>query len=389
MSSATRFKLTRADILRLPDDCAQARPAHFDVQRIFFAKGSLATPDRRRFVERIVALYPRAEVHERLDTPHNRIDLDESDPLRLHQAGKRTLAFGELKSAVRFSREEGNACPNYWHFSPYGFCPYGCKYCYLGGTPGVKFSPTVKVYVNLPEMLARIDRIARGLGTPTAFYLGKLQDGLALDPLTAYSTRLVPFFAQHPFARMTLLTKSASVDRLLDLDHRGRTILSWSLNPPEIAARFEENVPTVEERLNAMRRCAERGYRVRAVIMPILPVAGWRASYTSFVQRLVEAVPIERLTLGGICIYRGAQGLMQRKLGAHNFISNHISRRKRDEDDGRARYNPELRRRVYSTIIAAARKVRPDLPIALCLETADLWRAVGLAGNMGRCNCVL
>lgn len=105
----------------------------------------------------------------------------------MHYRGKQTLVFGEHRSAVRLSEERGNTCPNYWSFSPYGFCPYECKYCYLAGTKGVSFSPTVKVFLNLPEMLGQIDRIAAQQGRPTGFYLGKLQDGLALDPLTGYS----------------------------------------------------------------------------------------------------------------------------------------------------------------------------------------------------------
>jgi len=179
--------------LSLPMDYQPVRPDYMKVVQIYLTKGSLTTPERRMFVEKICSLYPEAQIIECPDTPHNRINLNETDALALHKTGKQTLVFGELKNAVRFSEEEGNTCPNYWHFSPYGFCPYGCKYCYLAGTQGVKFSPTVKIYVNLPEMLAVIDRIARRLGKPTAFYIGKLQDALALDPLTAYSTIMIPF----------------------------------------------------------------------------------------------------------------------------------------------------------------------------------------------------
>ncbi len=373
----------------LPSDYEPARPAHFQVADIYLAKGSIATPERRRFVESICRLYPEARVEERPDTPHNRIGLGERDALGLHQVGKQTLVFGELKTAVRFSKEEGNACPNYWHFSPYGFCPYGCKYCYLAGTQGVKLSPSVKIYVNLPEMLAEIDHVARRQERATAFYLGKLQDALALDPLTAYSTALVPFFAEHPWARLTLLTKSANVDRLLDLEHRGHTVLSWSVNPPEVSAIFEENVPSVDERLEAMRRVAERGYPVRAVMMPIIPIDGWQDIYTAFTERLIETVPIQRLTLGGICIYRGARQLMERKMGKGNAVSAHIDGRPRSNGDGRARYPGELRSAGYSAIIASARRIRPDLELALCLEEEALWESTGLLSSLGHCNCVL
>ena len=373
----------------LPSNCESFRPAYFEVSRIYLAKGSLATPERKEFVERICHLYPDAEVVECLGLPHNRIVLDESDALGLHRMGKQTLVFGELKTAVRFSQEVGNACPNYWHFSPYGFCPYGCKYCYLAGTQGVKFSPTVKIYVNLPEMLSEIDRIARRLGRPTAFHLGKLQDGLALDPMTTYSTVMVPFFAQHPFARLTLLTKSTHVERLLELEHREHTILSWSVNPPEICAVFEENVPGIEKRLEAMRLVAERGYPVRAVMMPIISVEGWEDIYSAFSEQLLKTVPVERLTLGGVCIYRGARRIMEEKLGSGNAISTHINEDSQRAGDGRVRYPQTLRHRAYSLITQTARRLRPDLEIALCLEEGALWQSTGLEEHLGRCNCVL
>ena len=329
------------------------------------------------------------QVEQRLDTPHNFLSLGGREPLALHRAEKHTLVFGELGTAVRFAQEEGNACPNYWHFSPYGFCPYGCKYCYLAGTPGVRFSPSVKIYVNLPEMLAQADRIASRLATPTAFYLGKLQDSLALDPLTAYSTVLVPFFAEHRWARLTLLTKSAHVERLLALEHRRRSILSWSVNPPEVSAAFEENVPSIDERLEAMRRVAEQGYPVRAIMMPIIPVEGWRGIYQRFTEHLLQTVPIERLTLGCICIYRSARGLMERKMGRRNNVSQHIDAASPPAGDGRARYSRKLRHEVYSLVMAVAHRLRPDLEIALCLEEQALWESTGLVENMGRCNCRL
>ncbi len=154
------------------------KAAGFLPARIVVAKGSNTTAARRRLAQSICAVYPEAKVVEDFGTPHNRVDLGQSDPLGLHEEGKRTLVLAEHNSAVRQSTEEKNSCPNYWHFSPYGFCPFGCAYCYLAGTQGIRFSPTVKVFPNLPEILAEVDRKAHRLGQPTAFYLGKLQDGL-------------------------------------------------------------------------------------------------------------------------------------------------------------------------------------------------------------------
>jgi spore photoproduct lyase len=346
------------------------------------------TPDRRLLAEQMCQAYPGAKIANLPNVPHNRVDLGEVDPVRALRQGKRTLVLGEHQSAVRQSREEGNACPNYWHFSPYGFCPYGCRYCYRAGTPGVRFSPTVKVFVNLPEILGEIDRIATGLAEPTAFYLGKLQDGLALDPLTGYSRTLVPFFAGHRYARMTLLTKSASVENLLDLDHREHTILSWSLNPAEVIAAFEAGTPRLTDRIEAMKRCAEAGYPVRAVIMPIIPVPGWKGAYAKFLEGLLAEVPLDRITLGGICSYRAARGLMESQLGRSNAVSDAFDPLG-PSLDGRLRYPAHLRTELYRHMVEAIRGCAPDLEIGLCLEERGVFEALGLSDAIGRCNCVL
>ena len=364
------------------------KPApYFKPDTIIITKGSYQTLQQRNLVETICSMYPNAQIVEELGLPHNRVELNSSDPLELHYRGKNTLVLGVHKSAVRSSEEDRNTCPNYWHFSPYGFCPYDCQYCYLAGTPGVKYSPTVKIFLNLREILDQIHRVASRLTKPTAFYLGKLQDALALDPLTGYSRIMIPFFARQKQARLTLLTKSTNVDNLLDLDHQRHTILSWSLNPPEIHLAFEKNVPSPCERTIATKKCAEAGYPVRAVIMPIIPVEGWQNIYTRFLKNLLQSVPLDRITLGQICSYSAALKLTERKLGKRNPISSQLEKTK--SKDGRTRFPLTLRLKVYRHLIDTIKKLQHQLDIGLCMEEYPIFKALNMEGDIGHCNCVL
>ena len=366
------------------------RPVEFfEPERIILAKGSLSNAHRQDFVERICKLYPTAEVIEELDKPHNRIDLGNGDSLQIHYRGKHTLVFGEHKSAVRLSEEQDNTCPNYWHFSPYGFCPYDCKYCYLAGTKGVLCSPTVKIFLNLTDILNQIDAIADKIAKPTAFYLGKLQDGLALDPLTGYSRIMIPFFARHPYARQIILSKSANVDNLLRLGRAGHTILSWSLNPADVCSEFEANSPALTDRIKAMKKCAATGYPLRAVVMPIIPVERWEQVYADFLSELLENVQLERITLGCICSYPAALGLMKAKLGRNNPISRAMSPGRAKSADGRGRYPESLRLKMYGHFISVIRQYQPRLDISLCLEERSIFESLTLTSSIGRCNCVL
>jgi hypothetical protein len=124
-------------------------------------------------------------------------------------------------------------------------------------------------------------------------------------------------------------------------------------------------------------------------MMPIIPIDGWQDVYAAFTKRLLEDMPIRRLTLGGICIYRSARDLMEKKIGMGNRVSECIDTASPRAGDGRARYSRALRHEAYSLVIETARRLRPDLEIALCLEERVLWERTGLAANIGRCNCGL
>ena len=368
----------------------QPRPADlFRPQRIIFTKGSITTPERRSLAERICAAYPNAEVEEQLGTAHNKINLGISDPLQLHYEGRRTLVLGEHNSALGRSDEEGNTCPNFWHFSPYGYCPYGCSYCYLAGTQGIRFSPTVKIFMNLDEILAQENKQARKIGRQEAFYLGKLQDGMALDPLTGYSRVMIPFFAKHPFARLRVLSKSADFENVLDLDHGGHTVLCWSLNPPEVRKDYEVVTPPIDERIAAMRKCADAGYPIRVMLMPIIPVPGWRQAYGTLLEELLTQVKLDRITLGGVCSYGPALNVTHEKLGNDNAIVKSLALINDGPDDGRTRYSHAMRAELYGFMRDTIRRFQPDLTIALCMESRAIAEEVGVAENIGKCNCVL
>jgi spore photoproduct lyase len=380
--------MTDLPILKRSRSDYRPKPApYFRPRTIVITRGSLQTAEQRCLVQAICNLYPEAHVVGRLDLPHNRVELDGEDPLELHYLGKNTLVFGIHRSAVRCSDEDANACPNYWHFSPYGFCPYDCQYCYLAGTPGVRFSPTVKIFLNLDRILSQIDEIAGRLTQPVAFYLGKLQDALALDPLTGYSRTLVPFFARHKHARLTLLTKSANVENLLDLDHNGHSILSWSLNPDEVSDAFERNVASPSERIAAMKKCVSVGYPLRAVIMPIIPVEDWQEIYAGFLESLLAAVPLTRITLGQICSYPAAMQLTRRKLTGDNSLFGLLNKTR--SKDGRIRFPVKLRSEVYKYLIDSIKKLCPEIEVGLCMEETDVFHALDMRGAIGCCNCVV
>ena len=159
------------------------------------------------------------------------------------------------------------------------------------------------------------------------------------------------------------------------------------MNPPEISDAFESNVPSPDERLKAMQKCARAGYPLRAVIMPIIPTDGWQNTYADFMENLLKSVPLSRITLGQICSFPAALRLTERKLGKPNPISNLL--RKSQSKDGRIRFGLKLRIEVYKHLADIIKNLQPRLEIGLCMEENQTFKALNMETTIGRCNCVL
>ena len=353
------------NVWELPQDYVPSVPAGLHVGQVILSRGSLSTRQRENFVRRICSAFPTAKIVEQLDTAHNRVELHEPEPVRRVARGKRTLVFGEIspKHAVWDGRGREATYLYRRRLSLTGFCFYRCQFCYLAGRDAVWHSPTVKVFVNLREIMEEVERHIRRAEQPIEFCMGELQDGLSLDPLTAYSSVVMPYFAKQRNACLEIRTKSTEVEQLLSLNHGRRTLLSWTLNPPEVARVFEMGPPPVEERIVAMRQCAEAGYPLRACIMPVVPLGDWKRCYLDFVARVLEQVQLERLTLGGITMDRHTRLLMESWLGTRNVISNRLEER----GDGKWYYPKALCRDLFQQIKRLSKRIQPDIQVEVVI----------------------
>lgn len=368
------------------------------VDAIIFARGGEANPG---LCDRVLAAFPAARVTSQPDLAPARASLDVAPTHSRVEAGKRTLVVGAIGHVLGQNCEPGMGqrvvCYPYWHFNAVGNCPYDCLYCYLTGNRGNLKCPAIKLYTNLGELVAAIQRVADRASAPVLFYGSKLQDFVALDWLTRYAETLVPFAAQHPKVRLLFLTKCGDLSTLLPLKHGAHTILSWTLNAEAVISRYELRTPSLDERLEAARQAAQAGYEVRFVFMPVLPVPGWRQAYATAIHRALAKVRPNRITLGSLCMYRSALNVMRRRLaerrispwdGREENLSSFSIQPPTFPGD-RYRLRMDIRLSLYRHILACIRQVDPRIPVSLCLETPQVWAALGLQPAEAPCNCLL
>src|SRR4030043_845927 len=125
-------------------------------------------------------------------------------------------------------------------------CPMDCSYCVLQGYLN---NPFLTLYSNWEDLLQEIeDFLSMGRNPLSRVGTGELSDSLALESIFPISQFLIPFFAERQNGILELKTKSANVDPLLHLNHRGKTVVSWSVNPPKMIEEEEVGTAPLKER---------------------------------------------------------------------------------------------------------------------------------------------
>ncbi len=270
------------------------RPARrWTPRRVVVTPAALDHPHGLRVVERVEAA--GVEV-ERLRS--NRLTgVRGDDERQTYARAKATMAIVVSPPSRRALQPIAPSAD--WRFDLAEGCPAHCQYCYLAGS--LSGPPVTRVYADLDEIL---DGLAPYVGEGTAkrrpeegttFEASCYTDPLALEHLTGSWRRAVEHFgAWEAPVQLRWTTKYDDVGDFLDLDHRGRTRVRFSVNALPVTTRFEGGTSRLEDRLGALRRLALAGYPVGLTIAPIMPMEGWREHYgdlLDLVRAAVDGVP--------------------------------------------------------------------------------------------------
>ena len=184
-------------------------------------------------------------------------------------------------------------CCGYYVINAVTNCPMDCSYCVLQGYLN---NPFLTLYTNWDDLLGEInDFLSIDRQSLSRLGTGELSDSLALESIFPFSEFLIPFFAERHNGILELKTKSANVDPLLHLNHRGKTVVSWSLNPPKMIEREERRTARLEGRISAARKCQEKGYLLGFHFDPLIYHEGWEKGYQETIRQLFKQIDPRRV----------------------------------------------------------------------------------------------
>ena len=176
-------------------------------------------------------------------------------------------------------------------------------------------------------------------------------------------------------AILELKTKSANIDSLLGLDHRGKTVVSWSLNPPGRIEKEEMRTASLKERIGAARRCQEKGYPLGFHFDPILYYEGWEEDYQETIRQLfgqIDPKKVVWVSLGGFRYPHQLKAIAEERFPKTEIFLGELFPGR----DGKFRYLKEIRVDMYRKMAGWLREADPGLFIYLCMESEEVWEKV-------------
>lgn len=279
----------------------------------------------------------------------------------------------------------GGVCQPAMELNLVNGCVFRCAYCGFGRS--IHFS------LDVEQFMDGLDGAFSQYPDQRLYKYSNMTDLPPFEPELDAVPPMVCRFAEESDRYLMLFTKSDNVDFLLDLPHKGHTIISWSLSSDQVSREVDRRTATMQQRIAAMKKAQEVGYLVRARLSPIVPVKNWREEYEALFEQLYDQVDPDVVTLEllGWMGFEDLDAILDREM----LDDEMVKEAERAVEEVRAyRWGPFTQRaheEVYQFCIETSKRMSPRTPISVCHGTTETWKQLGPAMGMVPenyvCNC--
>ncbi|MEW6360083.1 MAG: radical SAM protein [Planctomycetota bacterium] len=324
-------------------------------------------------------------------SPEEDRELQERYP---HLGGSLRLAWGadvlQMGGGAIATPLIGAICRPFWTTGPMIGCYHACTYCM-----NVK-SGRLLVTLNVEQLVERHEAITKCAPWQRHWHTGGNTDIFCFEPEYGF-TELMLDSAARLDRYVLFYTSSDNVGFLLNMRHRDRAIIEWTISPRELT-RFEAKAPSLEDRLRAMQMCRDAGCIVRCQFAPFVPLAGWRQHYRELIRELLAAVEPDMIAIHMLRCPHPVSEAIRQWFGPDSLDPEYAALVAEAEAGGRQASFPgnhifpyEARAVMNRFVIEEIRNAGSDLPIALCRETPEMWEefkdSLRLGPEMCGCGC--
>lgn len=167
-------------------------------------------------------------------------------------------------------------------------CTAMCLYCYL--VCNYNKCAYLRLFVNREQMLDKIMKTAEKSEKELTFEIGSNSDLILENSITNNLVWTIENFADTKKGFLTFPTKFDMVDPILDIRGKEKMIVRMSVNSEELINKIEFGTSPLKNRIEAINKLCEAGYRVGILIAPIILVDNWQTLYKELIVTLSKSL---------------------------------------------------------------------------------------------------
>ncbi len=268
-------------------------------------------------------------------------------------------------------------CQGGWSIHTINGCVHKCDYC--GLNCGVNFM------LDLERIGEDLERNFRERPHQRLYRYDLSSDYPAFEPEYGASEFFGELFQRNDMY-LLVYTKSDNTDHLLNLPYKSHTIAYWTVATDTQCSVIERDTPSLDERLEAMRKCQEAGYVVRAGFSPIIPHVNWREEATIALEKLFAAATPDtvRLWVISMMLCDEAEDIF----GADNIDAECLAAMREAAPDIDGHHSGPvpraMRAEIYAHYIEEIKRISPNTPVNLCTEEYEMWDMLADKLSMSR-----
>ena len=197
---------------------------------------------------------------------------------------------------------------NFYYTSSIINCVYDCEYCYL---QGVYSSGNIVIFVDIEKVFEEVEELYNKL---KSLYLCVSYDTdlLAIENICSFSEKWYHFIKDKKDLKIELRTKSANIDRFLNLDVLDNFIIAFTLSPKDIALKNEKYTASFKNRVKAIKELQNKGWKVRICIDPLIYTDNFEKNYSEMIEYLFSEIDKNKVIDVSIGVFRTSKEYLKK-----------------------------------------------------------------------------
>ena len=275
--------------------------------------------------------------------------------------------FAFSQRSPHFGDSETWVCQGGWGIHSLKGCAHKCHYCHEGYC--------VNFMLDLEDFADHVSAMMQRRPEQKVYRYDLFSDSICFEPEYGASRVLADCFARTEDQYLLFYTKSNNVEHLVELPDKSHCIFYCTLATETVCRDIEEDTPSMDERIEGLRRCQEAGFLVRVGFSPIIPVRNWRQEATECLEKLLAAVRPDTLRLWVLSLM--APDELDKLIGFEKidprFVESMGQIDPAVEHSFAMPFTVDDRVEVYGHYLDEVRRISPETPVSLCSERRVVW----------------